>query len=394
MDEQKYCIKHKLSNGTYLAILNNGWRYDGSIIVEADNELELNAKLNEARYDDRWVTMEGNHVLIGGNGRIKAGVGGRLKGRKFGMRFRDYDHGHVAKNGKRLIRQYTITGKKTGEKRTIGGNKGKQNGTTQITKHEEVKNSLNKAGFKVDNSFMTKVDKSLAVDNTNQLLALEHKFGVLKTTKVEVIAKDKSSIASVGVLPTNPADQRLYFSTNYFNSREKLISTNRDCQKKDSSGKPWQMPHAEGKDSIYAITHEYGHMIQNMLVTQRYKKDGWKENNPDAFLDLDGAQKAMSDYYIRGYSLSKAKSEGDKIYLKWYEDRRKEVAATCRKEILTIAKKNNRKFKKDDFISRYGKKSDAEFFAEVFANSQLGAPNELGIAMQQWLKQKGLVQNE
>ena len=53
MEEQKYCIKHKLSNGTYLAILNNGWRYDGSFIVEADSELELNAKLNEARYDDR-----------------------------------------------------------------------------------------------------------------------------------------------------------------------------------------------------------------------------------------------------------------------------------------------------------------------------------------------------
>ena len=51
-----------------------------------------------------------------------------------------------------------------------------------------------------------------------------------------------------------------------------------------------------------------------------------------------------------------------------------------------------------DNISKYGSKitlvGKQEFFAEVFANSQLGAPNELGIAMQQWLVQKGLVINE
>lgn len=119
--EQKYCIKHRLSNGTYLAILNGGWRYDGSMIIEAGNKAELEEKLNEARYDDRWVTMNGNHVLIGGNGYIKAGAGGRLTGRKFGMRFRDYEHGRVSKNGKRMIRQYSVVAKKNGEKHVKGG---------------------------------------------------------------------------------------------------------------------------------------------------------------------------------------------------------------------------------------------------------------------------------
>lgn len=52
MEEQKYCIKHKLSNGTYLAVLNNGWRYDGSVVVEADTERELEYKLLQARYYD------------------------------------------------------------------------------------------------------------------------------------------------------------------------------------------------------------------------------------------------------------------------------------------------------------------------------------------------------
>ena len=112
----KVLIRYRISNGSSFAVLGNGWRYDGSSVIDATSDLELDLKLAQARYDDRWVTMEGNHVLIGGNGLIKAGVGGRLKGRKFGMRFKDYEHGKVAKNGKRLVRPYNLTGKKNGEK--------------------------------------------------------------------------------------------------------------------------------------------------------------------------------------------------------------------------------------------------------------------------------------
>ena len=394
MDEQKYCIKHKLSNGTYLAILNNGWRYDGSMVVEADNLLELEAKLNEARYDDRWVTMEGNHVLIGSNGFVKAGAGGRLTGRKFGMRFRDYDHGHINKKGKRMIRQYTIVGKKNGEKRIVGGVAKK--GPAQITKHEEIRGALRKAGFQsVEASFLTKVDKKLAVENTNQLLALEHKFGAVKATKVEVTTRNMGAIAAVGTYTTNPLGQSLVFSTKYFDSKDRLVNVNKQCHVKDSTGQAFQMPHAEGKDSVYAITHEYGHMLQNMLIAKRFKTDGWTPDNDEQFRDKDGVRKFMQDYDYYTPALRKKIADID---YKWYNDRRNEVIDTCRKEIIAIAKKNNKKFKLKENISKYGGKNTAsgraEFFAEVFANSQLGAPNELGIAMQQWLKQKGLVQNE
>lgn len=102
----KVLIRYRRRNGSSFAVLGNGWRYDGSSVIDATSDLELDLKLAQARYDDRWVTMEGNHVLIGGNGLIKAGVGGRLKGRKFGMRFKDYEHGKVSKNGKRLVRPY------------------------------------------------------------------------------------------------------------------------------------------------------------------------------------------------------------------------------------------------------------------------------------------------
>lgn len=62
-------------------------------------------------------------------------------------------------------------------------------------------------------------------------------------------------------------------------------------------------------------------------------------------------------------------------------------------EIVAIAKKNSEEFELLKNLSRYGRTNDAEFFAEVFANSQLGEPNELGKAMNEWLKQKGLIKD-
>ena len=59
-------------------------------------------------------------------------------------------------------------------------------------------------------------------------------------------------------------------------------------------------------------------------------------------------------------------------------------------KIIAIAKRNNPAFDLDANISEYGKTSKAEFFAEVFANSQLGKPNELGVAMNEWLNKKYL----
>lgn len=400
MNEQKYCIKHKSSNGTYLAILNSGWRYDGSMIIEANSSLELEAKLNEARYDDRWVTMEGNHVLIGGNGLIKAGVGGRLTGRKFGMRFRDYEHGHISKKGKRMVRQYNITGKKNGEKRVVGGTSKSgvsKKGIVQITKHEEIENAMTRiAGFaSVHPSFLKNVDRQLAVKNANQILSLEHKFGVIHQSKSNLTSESSgnSTIGYVRNKAINPSAQDLSLCQIYFSNPRKL----KDAEDYGQATK-YKMPALKENLDIYTVTHEYGHMIQNMLIQRRMKADGWREDKPNAFLDEDAANKALNFYYGRGYSYEKAMMMAKTAYKKWYADRKEAVFNECRREIIAIAKKNNKKFKLKENISEYGSKTTAsgkaEFFAEVFANSQLGAPNELGIAMQQWLKEKGLIQNE
>ena len=58
-------------------------------------------------------------------------------------------------------------------------------------------------------------------------------------------------------------------------------------------------------------------------------------------------------------------------------------------EITQIAKEENPDFLVSKNISEYGKTNYFEAFAETFANSQCGMPNELGKAMNIWLERNG-----
>ena len=129
------------------------------------------------------------------------------------------------------------------------------------------------------------------------------------------------------------------------------------------------MPCSDEHITKYTVTHEYGHIIQNILIKQRYIEEGWDETNPKAFYDSTKSTK--------------------KERFAWYNKLSEEVENEHYEEIIAIAKENNKDFNLLDNISDYGKSNKAEFFAEVFANSQCGKPNELGKAMQIWLKRKG-----
>ena len=122
--------------------------------------------------------------------------------------------------------------------------------------------------------------------------------------------------------------------------------------------------------SIATVTHEYGHMLQNVIKKEYMESLGWKNSDMFAFVNKS--------------------AKTDKAKYKWYADVQKTVQNNCYDEIIAIAKRNNPVFDLDANISEYGKTSKAEFFAEVFANSQLGKPNELGVAMNEWLNKKYL----
>lgn len=155
MTTEKVLIRKKITDGSWFAVLAKSWRYDGSAVIDATSGLELDFKIAQARYDDHWVTMQGNHVLIGGNGRIKAGVGGRLKGRIFGTRFKDYERGR-AKNGKRLVRPYKIVGKQSGTKKVEEKAKNPQNMHKQAIKSALAHSRLSAVHQKELGEIMTK----------------------------------------------------------------------------------------------------------------------------------------------------------------------------------------------------------------------------------------------
>ena len=111
---------------------------------------------------------------------------------------------------------------------------------------------------------------------------------------------------------------------------------------------------------------EYGHILQHNLLRKRYEQLGWTSKGARKFID-----------------------ESKKDRLQWYNNVLADFEKECKSEIIAIAKKNNPSFKLVNKISRYGKTSNYDFFAEVFANSQSSKPNELGLAMEQWLKEKG-----
>lgn len=241
----------------------------------------------------------------------------------------------------------------------------------QIQTVEEARKALtDTVGFDSLEASLSKVDDDLLIANTNQLQILEQKFGAVhKSTGTISSTHSRSAVAYVSSRMAQPTIQNLSLCPNYYKDRVKFLETERRCVE---SG--WSMPCAltDEELSIYTVTHEYGHMVQNVLVEKKMLEAGWTAADPKRFVDI-------------------TKSTSKAAY-KWYNIQRKAVQDECFAEIVQIAKDNNADFRLADNLSKYGYSNKAEFFAEVFANSQLSEPNELGKAMNIWLERKGLIQ--
>lgn len=48
MNDEKIVLVQQLKDKSYIAVLNDEYRFNGSVLVEASNEEELNAKINAA----------------------------------------------------------------------------------------------------------------------------------------------------------------------------------------------------------------------------------------------------------------------------------------------------------------------------------------------------------
>ena len=248
-------------------------------------------------------------------------------------------------------------------------NSGTINITPPATASEAKQILVNEVGFNSVEPSLSLVDDDLIISSTQQLRILESKFGVIHQSDGFIFgANSGNAMAYVSSRRTTPTMQNLSLCPKYQKSRAALITTERSAV---TSG--WSMPCAltDEELEVYVVTHEYGHILQNVLIQRRMESKGWSASNPRAFINTQ--------------------RKTTKAQYKWYEDVRKEVEDECFSEIVAIAKSLNPKFSMSASLSRYGHKNKAEFFAEVFANSQLSNPNDLGKAMQIWLKRKGLI---
>lgn len=198
-----------------------------------------------------------------------------------------------------------------------------------------------------------RINEELLCKNITQLKRLNDKFGVLTEKNLGYLTSSASgrAIAYTGTAYNRKAEMtRLGLVAKYYKDPEEL--KNMELRMRD---KKWSMPFADEYASVFSITHEYGHMLESEISKGRTI---W----------------------------------GSRIGPDYVDDPRKEEkeqAKNIRKEIVAIARENNPDFSLLDNISEYGKTNDYEFFAEVFANSQCGAPNELGEAMLKWLEKEG-----
>ncbi len=202
---------------------------------------------------------------------------------------------------------------------------------------------LKEAGILVDDS-LGKMNQSLLKRNANQLKRLSQKYDMkefFESNNTVYNCTNANYIGAVGY-DESMTTMSINSSIKYFKDVDTII----DVQKKSIESK-WSMPCKQENYDIYAMTHEFGHTLEIKLYKTRYPL-------------------GTNDKYI-------------------------EFCREVKSDIIEIAKNRYPKFDYESSLSTYGHRNAKEFFAEVFANMELGTPNELGDAMNEYLKKIGVL---
>lgn len=237
----------------------------------------------------------------------------------------------------------------------------KSGGSGIIKTKEEAYDYLNSVFGSVEKS-ISKLDEHLVVENTEQLRKLNERFGILTNDNIGYISGSRIKAAAETYSSLTEHKYNLTLSSKYYKAADTLLETEKYWQKINFS-----MPVSDEYLSVATVTHEYGHMLQNELIRNRI--------NPAIF----------EQYNL----LRLAGNRNGAMHLLHQEE--KEQAKNMYGEIIGIVKERNPDIKISEQISKYGKSSYYEAFAEIFMNSQCGEPNELGKAMNIFLERSGYV---
>lgn len=234
--------------------------------------------------------------------------------------------------------------------------------TTREQAYETLKNDI---GFASISENVSTIDEKLLTENVTQLKVLNDRFGALTTKNngyFTATNAPKSMAYTQGNFKTIDSQSLSLCGSSYSQGYDFLVKKERDYITSN-----WSMPCIEKNYSIYTVTHEYGHILENKIIRDMVDIETFEKSYKSKLLEKNGANKARD--FLRKEETKQAK--------------------TVFQEIINIAKEENPNFSLSQNISDYGKTNYFEAFAEVFANSQLGKPNELGKAMNIWLERKG-----
>ena len=230
----------------------------------------------------------------------------------------------------------------------------------KIESPREIRQQLTDLGFDSVTDRVSVLNGELMVKNTNQLTELEQKFGAIKKGNISLdVNARKRAKAFVRVSSDSIEYQDFSLSGYWFKKTESEVASGLAQEIKDG----FKMAVNPEKYTVYTVTHEYGHIIENNVIN-------------DAFSKLSP---------LKQRELSR---DGTKWML-WHN----EQADNVWKEITGIAKEitGDDNFLSYNHLSDYGKTNTKEAFAESFASFALGGDSVMGKAIGVWLERKGLI---
>lgn len=235
---------------------------------------------------------------------------------------------------------------------------------------EECKKIIEGYGITFVDEDLKVIDNKLLSDNVKQLDNLLKEYPTMKEfikdRQMHLGAETFRDNSTVAAFSCGIDNKRL--SIHFSKLKYKEYSSFIESEKNDINIFH-SMPCSDEKVSVYSLTHEFGHFVESKFIDD-YNKEHFVE-----FLN-------MKTRALNANSISQSK----KILTTWQKKTTDKIA----NDIADIAIKNNPNFKLSENLSKYGKINSFEFFAECFANMNCGKPNELGNAMKEYLKQKGV----
>ena len=217
--------------------------------------------------------------------------------------------------------------------------------------------------IKYNTNSLGALDKNLVEINVKQLNKLLNKY-----PKVAEFVKDKGLIfggknTKAIAITSHGYDMTrigIHLSNEYYKNERTYTNIIKNAIKTKQF-----MPCSENNIKKYALNHEFGHLVETHLINE------YNIHNP-------------KEYEAFKFKIENAKTKYE--VRKAFKDYEGKICDNIAQDIYGIALKNNKDFKLNDNLSKYGKESSSEFFAECFANMTSGKPNELGRAMEEYLK--------